>query len=400
MPPRARPTSSRPRAAKEQRRAPAQRASARAELRPARDEAKAGGTGRKGAGAADGRSAAALTRAIGELERATAAKRLDALGDPRDWLFELKLDGYRVIAAKVGDDVRLSSRNGHDWTARFDVVTRAVRSLPARTCVLDGEVCAVDDAGVPSFQRLQRWALEDPRGAPGPSARGPRAAQTRLSYAVFDLLWLDDRDVRALPLEERRALLGELLRGAPAPISLSAALDATPRASDADRYEPARSMLRAACAAGLEGLIAKRRGSVYRAGRGGDWLKLKCARRQEFAVLGYVPMAGTRHEVGALLLGLAERDGALRYAGKVGTGFDDRTRRALAARLDDAHARSPTARGAPRLAGARWSRPALVAEVAFTEWTDDGAPRHPSFVALRDDKAPAECGREPTLARE
>jgi bifunctional non-homologous end joining protein LigD len=337
-------------------------------------------------------TASRLIELVGEVETATAAKHLSALGDPGAWHFELKLDGYRVLAAKVGDEVRLASRNGSDWTTRFDAVARAIARLPARACLLDGEICAVDAAGVPSFQRLQRWGLDGGRGA-------------RLSYAVFDLLWLEDRDLRALPIEQRRAALEALIapssRAARAPLSLPSTLEAAARAGDDDPYVAARSLLRAACSAGLEGLIAKRRGSPYRAGRTHEWLKLKCVRRQEFAVLGYVPMAGTQHHVGALLLGLADRDGALRYAGKVGTGFDDRARRELAARLDGAPSSRPgglaSARGAPRLASARWSRPALVAEVAFTEWTDDGAPRHPRFVSLRDDKSPAECVREPTL---
>jgi bifunctional non-homologous end joining protein LigD len=359
---------------------------------------------------------------VGELALATTARSLEELGDARAYLFELKYDGYRVLAAKRGDEVRLDSRNRHDWTARMAPIADAVRALPARACLLDGEVCALDAQGLPSFERLQRWLSRDTRSPHGlVDAQAPLdahgavdardARDARLSYVVFDLLHVDGRDLRGLPLERRRALLTSLLggraastRGAtaePSMLVLSSALEAGPVERDGDRYASVRSMLRAVRAAGLEGLMAKRRDAPYREGRTRDWLKLKCARRQELAILGYVPEEGSRASprIGALLLGVADGAGGFRYAGKVGTGFDARTARELAARLERARvaAPSPRVRGAPHDERARWSTPELVAEISFTEWTSAGRARHAVFLGLREDRRPDACVREIVL---
>ena len=330
-------------------------------------------------------SAQKLLDEIGEPEKATLVEGLD---DAKGWRFEIKYDGYRILAAKVGSDVRLSSRKGNDWTANFRAIAEAVRALPVDEVVLDGEVCAIDAQGNSSFQELQNWMSGAAHG-------------TSLSYAVFDLLFVDGRDVRALPLEERRELLEPLIvggkqwtrakgrgdkGGARGPIQLSTQVEADGRSAD--------ELLKVACAQGLEGLIAKRMGSTYVSGRTKDWLKLKCSKRQELAVVGYLPLTGTTNRVGSLLIAVAGDDHKLHFAGKVGTGYDAKARKEIAEMLDRDRVEQSDVVGAPRTRTAHFSKPKLVAEVKFTEWTSDGKIRHPSFVGLRKDKDPMECKRE------
>jgi bifunctional non-homologous end joining protein LigD len=336
-----------------------------------------------------GRSATRGPRRVGASERGTSAKALrDVVGEPAlamsgvkitrgdDWLFEIKYDGYRLCGCKAGDDVRLYTRRAHDWTDRFRAIAASVAKLGARECVVDGEACVVDEEGRPSFGALQDWLSSVALGKPKAAA---------ILYAVFDLLWLDGRDLRGEPIEVRRELLEGLVRGQAPPMTLS-------RAVEGDLP----SLLRAAKAGGLEGLIAKRRGSPYVAGRSGHWIKLRFDRRQECAIAGYVPMAGTRDDVGALLLAVVEPEapGKLVYAGRVGTGFDARMRRDLAPRLSKEPADGPAIEGAPKVKDAHWVKPVLVCECAFSEWTRDGSMRQPRFLGLRDDKTPLECVRE------
>lgn len=318
-------------------------------------------------GASDqGKSANALHETVGELALATAVSRVS---NSAQWLFEVKYDGYRVLACKAGSEVRLYTRSGHDWTGRFGPIAAAVARLGARECVIDGEACVVDAGGRPSFSELQAWL-------------GGKGDQTRIAYAAFDLLWLDGRDLRTEPIEVRQELLARLLEGHGAPLTLSRAV-----AGDAD------DLLRAAKAAGLEGLVAKRKGSTYVPGRTADWLKLRFIRRQDCAVVGWIPLAGTHTQVGALLLAVVD-EGAFAYAGRVGTGFDALTRRELARRLEPMERQAPAIEKAPNLKGARWVDLGLVCECAFVEWTSDGAMRHPRYVGTREDKTPAQCVRE------
>lgn len=312
------------------------------------------------------RSPKKLLAEFGEVQKATLVKAL--VGDDADFVFEIKYDGYRILALKSGDEVRLASRNGKDWTDQFPSVAAAVARLKAEEVVLDGEVCALDEQGRPSFNLLQ-------------NARG---ARTPISYPVFDLLALDGRDLRGEPLETRRAELERLLGKPRAPLALSSTIAG----------QSWREVLRVACAAGLEGVIAKRKGSRYVPGRQRDWQKLKCTRRQELAIVGYLPFTGTTNRVGSLLLAVFGDDGAFHYAGKVGTGFDAEARRDLAERIDEHRSDAPTAEGMPRMRAAHFAKPKLVAEVAFTEWTPDGKIRHPSYQGLRRDKTPRECVRE------
>jgi bifunctional non-homologous end joining protein LigD len=313
-----------------------------------------------------GKSARALMEAVGGPALAMPAT---AITDTTQWLFEAKYDGYRILVCKAGREVRAYTRRAHDWTDRFRPIVDAVARLGARECVVDGEACVVDESGRPSFGALQEWL----------AGSAPRA---RIAYVMFDLLWLDGRDLRREPIESRRELLEKLLADHGTPLSYS-------RAVAGDVVE----LLRAAKQAGLEGLIAKKRGSAYVAGRSGLWLKLRFDRRQDCAIVGWVPMSGTTDEVGALLLAVAEA-GKLVFAGRVGTGFDTRTRRVLAESLAADQADSPSIDGAPKIAGARWVRPRLVCECAFAEWTRDGSMRAPRYLGLREDKTPLECVRE------
>jgi bifunctional non-homologous end joining protein LigD len=320
-----------------------------------------------------GTRARALIDATGDVARATLAAHLP---DARAFTFEIKYDGYRIRIGKAGSDVRLVSRNGHDWTSRFDVVAAAARALPVREAVIDGEACAVDEDGTPSFEGLQGWVAGERR-------------HVTIAYAAFDLLWLDGRDLRARPLEERRELLEALLASAPPPAEGHATL-AFSRAVEGDAAS-IDALVAAARAANLEGLVAKRRGSPYVGGASSHWLKVKFSRRQDCAIVGYVPIAGGT-SAGALLLAVMD-SGRMRYAGRVGSGLDARTRTALARRIDAVATPGPPSLSppAPRTPGAVWCAPTLVCEVKFGEWTREGSMRRPSYLRLREDKAPEDC---------
>ncbi len=287
-----------------------------------------------------------------------------------EWVHEVKYDGYRIGAAVEGGRATLWSRRGLDWTAQFPEVADAARRLPASTALLDGEVAAVLPDGRTSFQALQNAFSGGAR---------------RLAYLVFDLLWLDGEDLSDRPLLERKAALERLLTGAKGIV----------------RYAPHVAgrgdvTLREACRRGLEGIVSKRADLPYRAGRGGGWTKAKCIARQELVVGGFTDPEGSRQGIGALLLG-HHQGGALRYAGKVGTGFTVASALALRRRLDPLEIPSSPFADPPagRLGReAHWVKPVLVAEVAFTEWTSDGRIRHPSFQGLREDKRAEEVVRE------
>jgi bifunctional non-homologous end joining protein LigD len=293
------------------------------------------------------------------------------------WLYEIKYDGVRVLAALDGERVELYGRAGQLFTARYPEVVTALRALPLRDFVLDGEVVALDEDGRPSFQRLQnRMHLTRP-----PDVERARAAYP-VSAIFFDALALDGRDLRGLPLAERKACLALTL---PARGVIRYGDHVAERGEDF--YE-------AAAAQRLEGILAKRADSRYVGGRSREWLKIKCHLRQEFVIGGWTDPQGARGGFGALHLGVYD-DGALVYVGKVGTGFDDKTLRAVLERLKShARATSPFARGTPAGRGHHWVEPTLVAEVRFTEWTEQGGIRHPAFLGLRDDKPPAGVHRE------
>ena len=280
-----------------------------------------------------------------------------------EWVYELKYDGYRAVSALSSGRVAMWTRNALDLTARFPHLQRALSKIVVGDAVIDGEIVALDPEGRPRFQLLQEGDEET------------------ILYA-FDLLWLDGQDLRARPLDERRDLLLSLMSNRP------------PQLRVAERIEgPAKEALARVTDQGLEGLIAKRRGSLYVGARSRDWLKLKAHKSQEVAVIGYTPSTASDKLIGALLVAVVD-GGALRFAGKVGTGFSTKLRAELKRTLDaDRVDRSPVA-DVPRLRAATWVTPRLVAEVQFTEWTADGKLRHPSFQGLREDKSPSETQRE------
>ena len=337
--------------------------------------------------------------------------RLDALGAPRGevvarrqpftlatlaerpfsdpaWLFEIKYDGVRVLASRRGDRVELYGRSGQDTTSRYPEVVRALRALPIDSFVIDGEIVALDDAGRPSFQRLQpRMALTDPREI-------ERLAAGRPAIGVFfDCLMLDDRDLRKLPLVDRKECLRLLVP------SLG-----TVRYGD-HVAEEGKAFFDAASEQRLEGIVAKRARSLYTGTRTRDWIKIKCQRRQEFVIGGYTDPQGSRGHFGALHLGVYDGPASsprLVYVSKVGTGFDQAGLKAIWEQLRPlARATPPFEAGAiPTGRGHHWVEPRLVCEVRFTDWTEDGGIRHPAFVGLRDDKPPEECRREEALPEE
>ncbi len=317
------------------------------------------------------KTTASLLRTVGTPMRAVAAHELS---DPEAFLYEIKFDGYRLLAALTDGHVELVTRKGNDWTARFAPVAEAISKLAAREAVIDGEACIVDDEGRSSFQLLQGWLGGEKSGG-------------TLVFAAFDLLWLDGRDLRDQPLEQRRELLEALLAKAKAPLAFSRALTG-----------PFATMIAKARRGGLEGVIAKRKGSTYVSGGAGAWWKLKFRKEQEVAIAGYVPRIDADDEVGALFIAVATPDGKFEWAGKVGTGFDRATRKKLATMLDKDRSAKPTVVGYPHLKGARWAKVKRVAQIELSEWTKDGAARAPSFIALRDDKKPKDCVREREVA--
>jgi bifunctional non-homologous end joining protein LigD len=299
------------------------------------------------------------------------------LPEGKEWLYELKLDGYRALIVKDGERVRLISRNEKDLTTAYPSVAAAAKRLPAAAAVVDGEIVAVDADGRPSFQALQH--------------RGAHPGYAVVFYA-FDLLHLDGRDLTSLPLDERRVHL-------PAVIDRSGILLSQELPGTAEQVAAAVRHL------GLEGVIAKRRSSRYDAGqRSGAWVKLKLDKQQEFVVGGYRPGA---HGVDALLVGYYD-GGRLRFAGKVRAGFTPHVRRDVAAALEPLHAQTcpfvdlPQSRAsrwgagvtAEQMSEMQWLKPVIVAQIRFVEWTADGHLRHAAFLGLRADKKARGVTRE------
>jgi bifunctional non-homologous end joining protein LigD len=289
------------------------------------------------------------------------------------WVHEIKYDGYRILGYLDGDRVRLVTRNGKDWTDRFPELVAALGRLRTRA-IVDGEVAVELANGVTSFQALQN-ALRDPgRGA--------------LNFNVFDLLHLDDTDLRGEPLLDRKARLRALLEP----------LAGTPVRFSDHVIGHGEAFHRQACSHGLEGIISKRAGAPYREGRGNDWLKVKCVREQEFVVGGFTEPSGSRAGLGALHVGTWE-NARLVYRGKVGTGFSDAVlldlRRRLQKRRRDS---SPFANGPRRARGTHWVEPEMVVQVRFTDVTDDGRLRHPAYQGVREDKDAREVVMEDEAA--
>ena len=315
--------------------------------------------------------------------RPQLATLVDAVPQGASWLHEIKFDGYRVLCRIENRRATFLTREGHDWTRRFDFLTGAALALPAHEALLDGEVVALRADGSTDFQLLQN-SLKENTGAD-------------LVYFVFDLLYLDGHNFIDEPLLTRKQALENVLNESPR---------GKPR--DLIRYSEhslgaGEPLFQQACERSLEGILSKRSDQPYRSGRSRDWLKIKCVHSQEFVILGFTDPAGSRTGFGALLLGVYDDDKTLRYAGRVGTGFTSRTLDELSSRLKKLRqARSPLNEPLTGMSakGVHWIKPELVGEVAFTGWTKDGLLRHPSFQGLREDKPARQIKREETQSVE
>lgn len=299
------------------------------------------------------------------------------------WCFEIKYDGVRVLAFRQGERVRLIGRSGEDVTARYPEVAAALAGLAVPRFVLDGEIIAEDENGRPSFQRLQaRMGLNRPRDIEAAMARVP------VRGVFFDCLGLEGHDLRRLPLVRRQELLARVVP----PLGPVVRCDHV--------LEHGEAFLEAASELGLEGIVAKKLSSAYAGRRSGDWIKVKCDRRQEFVIGGYTEPRGSRAYFGALHVGLYEGS-QLVYVTKVGTGFDTEALKRISRALEPlARARSPFEVRSPSGQGHGWVEPRLVCEVRFTEWTADGGLRHPVFLGLRPDRRPEDCRREEPVSLE
>ncbi len=283
--------------------------------------------------------------------------------DPENWIYEIKFDGYRLLARIDGADIKLFTRNGNNWTLKLVPLKLAIARLKLPSGWYDGEIVVPDESGIPDFGALQRSF--------------DSAQTSEVVLYLFDVPFFDGHDMRAVALESRRAVLQRVL---------------AKTSSEQVRFSevfhgPPESVLASACKLGLEGIIAKRRDSTYESHRSSAWIKLKCSQRQEFVVGGYTDPQGARIGIGSLLLGFHDDKGALRYAGKVGTGFNQRVLQDLKIRLDALRVTTSPFSNSPEIEGRpHWVKPKLVAEVSFGEWTRDERIRHSVFHGLRTDK--------------
>lgn len=290
------------------------------------------------------------------------------------WLHEIKFDGYRLQARLDRGKVKLLTRSGLDWTAKFPGVAAAIAKLPAKSALIDGEVVVEGEDGVSSFSLLQQTLKEGP--------------QERMVFYVFDLMHLDGVDLTPLPLASRKEALAKLLARAPArgPLRMSESID-----------ESGPDLLARACKLGLEGIISKRVDAPYHSGRAGDWIKTKCSDRQEFVVAGFKPSTADARAIGALVLGVND-NGTLRYAGRTGTGFSHAVARDLFRKLKALEVKKPPLQPVPaEERGARgpvWVDPKMVVEVDFRGWTHGDRVRQASFQGVREDKVAKDVVRE------
>ena len=290
--------------------------------------------------------------------------------DDHNWAWELKYDGFRAVTAIAGGELAMWSRNELDLEPRFPRVAQAMAKIKTSEAVFDGEIVAIDEKGVPRFQLLQ-------------------GGEHREKIFLFDVLWLEGEDLRRKPYVERRAILEKLLVRRPAGVELATKLDM-----------PGIKALEEVARDGWEGIIGKRRTSIYEGRRSREWIKVKALNQQELVIIGFNPSTATNQEVGSLHLAVKGDDGELHYAGKVGTGFTTKLRAELMKMLAPDVIEKPPAKDAPRVRVATWVRPRHVAQVAFTEWTHDNKLRHPSFLGLRPDKGVDEVVKEEPVAPE
>jgi bifunctional non-homologous end joining protein LigD len=272
------------------------------------------------------------------------------------WVYEEKYDGDRMLAYKEGDQVQLLSRNAIDRTDRFPKIAAAILHLRPATLLLDGEIVAFDERGVSRFQLLQR-------------------GEGNLVFAAFDCLYQNGKDFRREPLSVRRAALEKLL-----PSSERLRLSRRLASNGLEAFDEAKRL-------GYEGLVAKNISSPYYEGRSNSWLKVKVHQEDEFVIVGYTKPSGARDFFGVLLLGVYE-GAALRYVGKVGTGFDQKTLAWLHGKFKPRAKKDPVLANPPREKHVTFVSPQLVAQISFHEWTSDQKLRQPVFLGLRDDKRP------------
>ena len=307
--------------------------------------------------------------------------------DNPDWLFEIKWDGYRAIAFIDDGRVRLVSRNQNDLSAQYPELATLPQFVKARRAILDGEIVALDDQGRPSFSLMQQRT----GFRPGKSRLGREGVP--VIYYTFDLLYLDDLDLRRVPLEQRKQLLEErIINGNALRFS--------------DHYpEKGIALFEAAAQKGLEGIVAKKRDSLYAETRSRDWLKIKITQRQECVIGGYTDPEGSRAYFGSLVLGLYDKQGRLIHVGQAGTGFDQKTLKEMFARLQPlATSKNPFYGEIGGLRKIHFVGPELVAEIKFSEWTHETSEggmklRAPVFMGLRTDKLPEECTLEDAITK-
>lgn len=356
--------------------------SLRERLAAARDAAKVPD---KAAAKGKGRSAAARKKPAMKAKFLEPMKaRIENNVPPGDWLYEIKFDGFRAVTYKEGKTVHLLSRTNHDLAEKFPDVVQAMEGMDVKNAIIDGEIVALDQEGRSSFQLLQAYELGQERPP--------------LCYYVFDILALNGKSTRDLPLEERREKLRAILPESSDIIRFSSSLG-----SDAGK------LLEKAGSLGLEGLIGKRKGSRYEVGvRSGAWIKLKLVKEQEFVIGGYTPPGGTRKYIGALLVGVYEK-GKLVYSGKVGTGYTGAVLKDLHTRFkeiasdtcpftdlpEEREGRYGQGITASVMKKCHWLKPVLVCQVKFSEWTRDDRLRQPVYLGLREDKKAKDVIREP-----
>ena len=309
------------------------------------------------------------------------ATPVDQPFDGPEWLFEIKWDGYRAVAFLQDGKARLVSRNQNDLTARYPELKDLAQSVKARTAILDGEVVALDDQGRPSFSLMQQRTGFRPGGR-----RGPVNADVPVLYYAFDLLYLDGYDLRRVPLEERKRKLASVLASGDS-------------LRYSDHYErQGKALFEIARQKGLEGILAKKRDSIYQESRSREWLKIKIRHRLECVIGGYTEPEGSRAHFGSAVLGLYDKKGRLIHVGQAGSGFDQRTLGEMWKLLQKRETKqNPFYGEVEALRKVTWVKPQLVAEIEFAEWTHGAAGssvpklRAPVFLGLRDDKSPKEC---------
>jgi bifunctional non-homologous end joining protein LigD len=325
----------------------------------------------------------ATTARLPDFVEPMKAKLVGSMPSGGDWVYEIKFDGYRALAIRGGSETRILSRNQKDLGSKFPEVKDSIAALDLKDAIIDGEIVALDEKGRSSFQLLQGLDMGEQRPP--------------IVFYAFDLLRLNGKDLRNLPIEERKAKLEELLKKPPGVIRYSVSFT-----------KDIPELLGRAQKLGLEGLIGKRAGSMYEAGkRTGAWIKVKLHQEQEFVIGGYTEPEGSRKYFGALLVGFYEGK-KLRFAGRVGTGFSDKLLSALYSELSKIRIEKCPFYNLPAVGRSRWDqgltaaemkrchwvRPILVCQIKFTEWTRDDRLRQPVFLGIREDKNAREVVRE------